>query len=212
MSTYHPGLIRLVASRYRDLQGLLTVADAALLLMPGATLYLHRLGWVGSPWLYGCLGCYAAYGWARFTVIQRRIDAYYANRCGRVELRLGRPFMFPLYMQGTLGAAILVDVGLPAPLRVALVLLLLAGLPGRIVVRDWPYRVHWLMPFATGVVLAVLFAAVTTKAQAKAWLPGAALACGTSLALAGLLDHALLIKTLHAPPSDQPERAQVQAP
>jgi hypothetical protein len=210
MTTHDPALIRLAAGRFRDLQGLSTVADAALLLLCAAGLHLARSGWTGSAW--GILFLTAAYGWARFTRIRRWIDGYYVNRCGRVHWSLGFPFAFPLYMQGLLCAPVLVDVDVPTPVRVAFVLLLLAGLPFRIVVRDWPYRAHWLLPFAAGVVLAVMFAAVNTREEARAWLPEALVTCGASLALAGLLDHALLLKTLHAGPSHQSERTPVQAP
>jgi hypothetical protein len=89
---------------------------------------------------------------------------------------------------------------------------LLAGLPARVVVRDWPYRAHWLLPAAVGVVAAATYAGVTTHDQARAWVPSALLACGASLTLAGLLDHALLMKTLHPVPTDQAEGAPVQAP
>ena len=97
-------------------------------------------------------------------------------------------------------------------MRVALVMVLLAGLPAWIAVRDWPYRAHWLLPLAAGVVLALGFATVSTPAQSFAWLSDAYFAGGVSLALAGLLDHTLLLKTLQAGPSGQAEGAPVQAP
>lgn len=212
MTTHRPALIRFITGRYRDLQGLSTVADAGLLFLSAVGVYLARSGWVAAKWKFIILAAYAAYGWARFTLIRRWIDAYYASRCGRVHWSLAFPFAFPLYMQGLLGAPILVDLHVPAPVRVTLVLVLLAGLPARIAVRDWPYRAHWLLPFAAGVVLATRFTAVHTPEQARVWLPDAFFACGVSLALAGLLDHALLLKTLHAGPSDQAERAPVQGP
>jgi hypothetical protein len=210
MTTHNPALIRLVASRYRDLQGLSTVADAALLLLSGAGIYLAHAGW--REWGWWFLILMSVYVWARMTWIRRWIDAYYASRCGRVRWSLGFPFAFPLYLQGLLLAPILLDLRVPTQVRVAFVLLLLGGLPARIVSRDWPYRAHWLLPCAAGVVVAAMFAAVNTRQQATAWLPLAFFACGGSLAFSGLLDHALLVKTLHAGRSDQPERAPVQVP
>jgi hypothetical protein len=213
MTTHNPALIRLVASRYRDLQGLSTVADAAVLLILAAGAYLHRSGWLDTSSLVAVfIAICAAYFCVRFTRVRRWIDAYYANRCGRVHHSLGRPFPFAMYFQGLLLPQMLRDMGLPVPVGTAFALLLLAGLPGHIVVRDWPYRAHWLLPVAAGVVVAAMFAGVTTHAQAQAWLFPSCFACGASMAFAGLLDHTLLLKTLHPKPSDLPERAPVQAP
>jgi hypothetical protein len=213
MTTQNPALIRLVTGRYRDLQGLATVADAAFLLLFAGVGYLARSGWIDrTPAMVLVIAVGGAYLWARFTVIRRRIDAYYASRYGRVQWSLGRPFLFPMYLQGTVSTQMLLDMGIPLPARVAIVLLVLGGLPGWIVVRDWPYRAHWLLPVAAGIVVAAMFSGVTTHEQAKDWLLPALLACGASLAFAGLLDHLLLMRTLHPGPSDQPERAPVQTP
>ena len=211
MTTPKPALIRLVTGRYRDLQGLATVADAACLLLFGAVGYLNQSGWIDrSGLLLIVIGL--AYVWARFTVIRRWIDAYYASRFGRVHWSLGRPFSFPVYLQGIVLSPNLVDMGVPVPARVAIVLLVLGGLPGWIVVRDWPYRAHWLLPVVAGVVVAAMLSGITTHELAKDWLLRALLACGASLALAGLLDHLLLVKTLHPGPSGQHERLPVQTP
>jgi hypothetical protein len=213
MTTQNPALIRLVTGRYRDLQGLATVADAAPLLLLAAGGYAYHAAWLdrSRSIVLGIAVC-GGYLWARFTWIRRWIDAYYANRYGRVQQSVGRPSPFLMYFQGIVLAPTLHDMGVPVPARVAIVLLVLGGVPGWIVVRDWPYRAHWLLPGAAGVVAAAMFAGVTTHEQVNAWLVPTLCACGVSLALAGLLDHALLTCSLHPSPSDQPERAPVQTP
>jgi hypothetical protein len=84
----------------------------------------------------------------------------------------------------------------PTPARVALIMVMMAGVPAWVVVRDWPYRAHWILPLVAGVAGAATLAGVRTETQAWEWQRLVGLLGGLSIAVAGLLDHALLLKAL----------------
>jgi hypothetical protein len=76
----------------------------------------------------------------------------------------------------------------------------LVGRAAWCVVRDWPYRIHWLLPAASGAVATVAYAHVVNREQAGLWWGEFGVLIGASLLVAGWFDHLLLSKTLK--PSD----------
>jgi hypothetical protein len=83
MRARNPALIRLVASQYRELQGLKTMADAMIPIAFGVLLRVAR-----SPWdLLFVIPIAAAWAWFRVTWIRDRIEAFYDDRCGRIGWR-----------------------------------------------------------------------------------------------------------------------------
>jgi len=70
MSARDPALVRLIAGRYRELQGLSTIADAGFPLICAAGYYL-----LSEEWHALILGAVLAfYLWARFSWLRRRFD------------------------------------------------------------------------------------------------------------------------------------------
>src|SRR5262249_61734579 len=68
MSARDPALVRLIAGRYRELQGLSTIADAGFPLICAAGFYL-----LSEEWHALVLGpVLAFYLWARFSSLRRR--------------------------------------------------------------------------------------------------------------------------------------------
>ena len=186
----NPRLIRLVASQYRELQGLRTMAQAAVPMAFGAWLALAQSWWH----LLLAVPVAVAWGWLYVTWINERIDDFYDSRCGRVgwrSLPLSHTFLFMSLAQGSAlmswhfaGAAFL--------------LANFTLYPAFAVVRDAPYRLYWIVPLLVGVVAGVQFAALTTASQAEAWMIRVALTGGVAIAIAGLGDHLLLMRTLPA--------------
>jgi hypothetical protein len=204
-----PRLIALVAARYRELQGLLTMVDAVLPLYLGAMLMLAgRFDAVAvRPWvLVGAAVPLLAFVAARFRWLQPRIQAYYRLRFGRVQ------GLYPsagtnMMSQGLILAAILADARLPW-LTVIAVLATVGAWPAWIAWRDWPYRWHWLPAVGVSVLTAGSMSLMPSYAAALRHLAAWALSIGVSLAVAGLGDHLLLVRSLgRASDSPVPDEA-----
>ena len=186
----NPRLIRLVASHYREMQGLSTIADAILL----GSFYV--LAFVGSNlWLAVFAVWVGGFLLLRFRAIARHIDAYYATRCGRVA---GRPprsaFQWAIY--GVVFPPALYDMHVARDGIVLFVVALLAVPAAWIVIRDWPYRAYWLVPCSIGIIWALKLASITTRHDVAVWQTHVSIAYAAALAVAGLLDHALLLSVL----------------
>ena len=65
-----------------------------------------------------------------------------------------------------------------------------------IVIRDWPHRIHWLLPVAVGVSSGLRLVSVVTPADLRDWEVLVCVAGSLAIAAAGLLDHGLLADTL----------------
>jgi hypothetical protein len=201
MSAADPRLIRLIARRYRELQGLGTLANAGwmLLLLVGLRCSTNRqvLAWFGA---------FALYAIVSQTWLRRRIERYYVTRFGRAAER----------SSSTLGPG--VDAGAWAFLPVLLdsefrlwaiaaaITIALIGGPLWRVVRDWPQRWYWLFPVCVGAGLCLRFITVDTTDR-HAWTVFATAAGFVTVTAAGLLDHALLVRTLSRAAADEPIRA-----
>src|SRR5215471_6195807 len=146
MSPARPALIRLVSSRYRELQGLVTMMDAVWPLYMGALMVAATR--LDGPYITPFVFALSAVPLVVVPIVhvcwlRPRILAYYRSRFGRVEGP--SPFRGPTTMvQGVLVAAILAEAHNVAWLSVTVVLAAVGAWPAWIVWRDWPYRWHWL--------------------------------------------------------------------
>jgi hypothetical protein len=209
--------IAFVTQRFRDLQGLRTVANTLPALILGTGAYWAR----SSLSVIILLGAFAIYVALRVTWIQSRIDAYYSCRLGRVEpsvpdldptllfgefQRLGqfqrRASVGPdlerifLFCEGLLAATVCRDMHLPVFVQTVLVASMLGFEPLRVLIRDWRYRVHWLLPLGVSVAFALRLAAVDSAREFNQWGALVCLCGGAALAVAGVCDHLLLVTSL----------------
>jgi hypothetical protein len=143
-----------------------------------------------------------------------RIDARYRATFGRTHSSLGDTSLVLANIAFTVG--LLIDlVGYkfaqwPSAAAIAL------GLSSFvIVVRDWRWRLHHVIPLAAAIVAALMTASVALNAPAFKWegdsVRGSVFLfayglIGAGMMVAGLLDHALLVQTL------RPGVADVQVP
>ena len=186
-------LVRLVTRRHRELQGLRTVADAGGMILMGAGLSSRTptaLAFIVE------VVALSAYGWFWFKWTRLTIGAYYVSHVGRVAVRgWGPPVTVTTLMALQLGA-ILIDLRVARWASAALFAVTLVARPAWYVVRDWPYRIHWLLPTAATGVATASFAKVVNHEDATLWWGEFALSIGTALLIAGWFDHRLLLKTM----------------
>ena len=189
MATSDPRLIRLVAARYRELQGLVTVFDVLLPLYVGTALALPH-----DPALV--LGIvFLAFTAVSLAWLRPRIQRAYASRFGRAEGGYRYVNGAIIYLGLTLGPGL--EGTVPPWVRVAVIVLMLGARPVRIVIRDWPFRLHWLPSVAVAAMAALQLGLgsshdATFQPQQAGWF----LAAGAALGMACLFDHALLARTL----------------
>ena len=212
--------IAFVTRRFEELQGLRTVADAIPPVIFGALAYSSQFK---LKIILACL--LAAYFVARVTWIRSAIEAYYSRRFGRVDRstpHLDGTFLFsratPLGWDGRRGPdadgffirIFVIYQGLlnygsldsdPSPsvfVRIVLTMFMLAVClpPGEVLIRDWPYRRHWLLPLGVAVVCTLRLGAAATYHEVLVWQVLACLGYGVALGIAGGLDHLLLVKSL----------------
>jgi hypothetical protein len=207
--------IAFVTQRFSELQGLRTVVDAV-----PALIFAAGLHWAQSNYhLIILFAALAAYFAARATWIRSRLDAYYSRRLGRVDpsvpnldatLLFGqfRPLGWSdrsgpnsegifLFYQGLITAPMCRDIHLPGFVQILVIASMLGFQPIWILIRDWPYRAHWLLPLGVGVAFAFRLAAVASAREVDAWQVLVCLCGGVALAIAGVFDHALLLRSLN---------------
>jgi hypothetical protein len=199
-------LIRLIAGRYRELQGWGTVANAGFLPLMAAAVRepspTRIVMWIAA------FGAYAIVWdlWFRL-----KIERYYATRFGRV----GGAESFsthPGVEYGFIGfffVALLFDQQAPPLALGAYIMMAALTCPfAWIVVRDWPHRGHWLLPVAVGASSGLRLLSVVTPADLRDWEVLVCVAGSLAIAAAGLLDHRLLAKTLTAGAAEHVPAAQ----
>lgn len=198
----NPRLIRLVAARYYEMQGLRTAGDASLMMIAGAGMRLiigtesYRAAAAVAVLMLVCL-----YAWLRR--VRPWLEPYYATHFGRVGSPrrvhgLGYPMMFmigtgwvnaigtmPLY--GTLWVI--------GPLALWPIVLL-AGYPGWIARRDFPIRWHWAVVAIASIVLGLRYPFRAPDPLHGLWRADSILCGGAAIAFAGLCDHAVLVRVL----------------
>jgi len=192
MKTTNPRLAHIVARRYRDMQGLVTVSDAMFPLLLGAGAFYFRSD--RAMILFG--GCLVVWFFVSVFWLRRRISAYYANRFGRVG-----GFAIPIIIviaQGYTTGSLLADLHVPLAIRVPIVFLFLGGWPAWIVAYDWPYRWYWIIPLVVAAGVTVPFSGRAVE-LGDISLATCLVAIGAALAIAGALDHALLVRALDRP-------------
>jgi hypothetical protein len=193
----NPRLIRLVASRYRELRGLATMTDAMVPLAFAALLAVLRSEWHVVPVVILAVLIAGVWAWFRVTWISEHIEVFYDVRCGRTGWRPAPFGHISLFMWGAttmaMGGTLM---SWPPVARAAVVMWYLAVYPMFAVFRDTPYRLHWIVPLTVGVAAGVEYATLTSTGQAEAWTIRVLIAGGVSTALAGLGDHLLLTRTL----------------
>lgn len=198
MKDTDPRLIQLVAGRYRELQGLFTIADAGLILVIGGCIGLLAIDsdpgpafLIGTSILeFGYLTLWAAW-------IRPRLKMHYANHFGRAGGGVRLP-VANWSLVAILGVPVLADlhVGVPVPARMAFVFLVTGAYPLWIAVRDWPYRAHWVLPALVGALSAGALGSFAMQRPTAAWQGIVSVSFAMALTIAGLLDHLLLAKTL----------------
>ena len=201
MKALDPRLVHVVARGYRDMQGLVTIADAMFPLLLGAGAFYFRSDTaILSYGVFLVVGFIVSLVWLR-----RRIQAYYAARFGRAA-----GFALPILVvigQGLTAGPMLTDMHVPLVVRVPVVFLLLGGWPAWNVAHDWPYRWHWIIPAIVGAAVAFPLSSRPVDGGELAFA-ACFLATGAALAWAGLMDHLLLVRTLRpASDAEAPEHA-----
>lgn len=194
MSSQDPRLIRLVAARYRQMQGLTTIAESAWPLLIAAGFFLIVEEWHALP--FGAV--LAVYIWARFTWMKRRIERHYAERFGRTGPPVFSNGLGLMLTQVIAFNQILRDLfHAPDYLRVALIATALCAYPVWIAIRDFSYRSYWLLLVIAGIGVSVQIPWVGPGSDASLmWARDANLAVGLALFAVGALDHLLLVRAL----------------
>ncbi len=186
--------IRLVTERYRELQGLRTALfGASLILVFGAVLSMAPRGnsWV-IPLAVAALLALAIPG-------DRVLSRYYNSRFGRLVPERGRTsglmFVLIVVVLSVMNNAF--DVGL-----LTAALPIVAGSSLWIVLRDWPIRAHYLLgTLGASAALGPQFMTPPLERSVADALGMVVL--GATYVPIGLLDHWILVRTLHGSP--QPE-------
>jgi hypothetical protein len=196
MEMRDPGLIRLVAARYRQMQGLTTMAESFWLLIVAAGFFLisDSEEWMALPFA----AVLAAYVISRFTWMKRRIERHYAERFGRTGLPVFRNGLGLMFNQVIAFNQMLRDLfHAPDYLRVVLIATALCAYPLWIGIRDFSYRSHWLLLVIAGLGVSVQIPWVGPGSDASfMWARDANLAVGLALFVVGALDHLLLVRAL----------------
>ena len=195
MATQDPELVRLVAARYLQMQGLRRMADALWPLLLAATFSAMTEYWHLIP--SGVAMVFLL--WGRLTWLKRWLERYYAERFGRV----GDPAA--VYHED-LGLHLSMAISLNGPLRdlfhvpdyarVAVIMTALCAYPLWIAVRDFSYRSYWLLLVIAAIGVTVQIPWVPAGDTAYLWVRDANLAIGLGLLAVGALDHLLLVRAL----------------
>jgi hypothetical protein len=201
--TANPGLIRLVASRYAQLQGLFTMLDAVWPIYWGVMMLAGRhfeQADVSDWWALPLSLPLLVFMVAQWRWLRPRVRAYYSSRFGRVK---GQWTATPITgatwtFQGCMFGALLADAHTPW-LTITVAMLFFSARPAWILSRDWPYRWHWLPLLVAGMGAAWYMSLMSSYGFALRHVGPWALAVGAAEAFAGLGDHLLLTRTLRGP-------------
>ena len=178
-------LVRLIARRYRQLQGLRTAIDAVALLLLWSLLQIPGASRRSGPYLA------AGLVWAILAIWgDSRTARFYRERFGRVvgakseDSPAARVLLiwFVISMGGMIGVA------LPFVILYSAI----------VTWRDWPYRPHWAVLVITGFVFAVSFAGLASPHDLPDWHRRFVSTAAPLLAIVGLLDHRLLMRAMRA--------------
>jgi len=192
--------IALVASRFREMQGLLTFPAAVWPIYIGVVFVLAgrvEASKADVPdWVFfvaaGVSPVACAIAYARW--LRPRIVAYYESRFGRVKARhlfFGTTWI----QQGVLAVALLADAHRPW-LIAAACLLMIGAWPAWIIVRDWPYRWHWLPLLVVALLMARAMSGMPSSGAALRHMGPWCIVLGLGMACGSAGDHLTLVRAL----------------
>jgi len=183
MSANGVDLVRLIARRYPQLQGLRTAIDAVALLLLWLLLQIPAASRRSGPYLIAVIVWAVLATWG-----ESRAARFYRERFGRVVGKKGddAPAARVLLVWFVISMGGMIGVALPFVITYAAI----------ITWRDWPYRSHWALLVITGLVLAVSFAGLTSLHDLPDWHRRFVWTAAPTLAIVGLLDHRLLMRAM----------------
>jgi hypothetical protein len=201
MEQHDLALIRLVAGRYRRMQGLRLVVDALSLILLWSLLQIGPVGRESGPYLG------VSFTWAALTMWSAgRVARHYRERFGSTpgdgtrwdETPDGRAYAAYrlllvwtcMLMGGAFGA----------------VLPILTVYAGWVTWRDRPYRPHWLLLVLQGTLFSLAFYSLDSAAQFYEWQWRFVWTAAPALIIVGLLDHRVLVRAMRVK-STAPEEA-----
>ena len=190
-------LVRLVAARYEELQGLGRVVDASSLLCLWSLLTIDPnkrspVPFVAAITVWACLTFWSA----------GRVARYYRERFGRTtRVRQSGGTIAAVHLSTQLIWMTMVFGGFFVPL--------LAVYAGYVALRDRPYRAQWMLLAVEGIVFTVAYAGLHSPASFAEWHSRFVLTAAPILVVVGLLDHRLLVRAMHraADPTPDTEHA-----
>jgi hypothetical protein len=195
--------IRLVTCRYAELRGLVIAALASAVLLSVWSLR----AWLGPAATWWGLVPGAALGGTLAWRLERRYDAKF----GRVR-QCARDSRFQRAMPFVIGALTFLDSGLRGHGYPSALFLVLAAGQAWVAVRDWPWRSYYLVAAAFTASGAALYSRVTGPDRTHdEWILAVMTLTGTGAALAGLLDHHLLARTLRPRSDNAAEETRVES-
>jgi hypothetical protein len=191
MAEHDLALVRLVAGRFRELQGFRRVLDAVSLLMLWTLLQIPPVQWRSGPYLLASLA------WAALTLWSAgRVARWYREWFGSTP---GDGSRWDESAAGRADAGyrvLLIWTALLLGGAVGAVLPLLTIYAARVTWRDWPYRPYWLLLVIEGAVFSLAFYSLGSAAELRQWERHFVWSAAPVLAVVGLLDHRLLARTL----------------
>jgi len=183
MSSNGVDLVRLIARRYRQLQGLRTAIDAVALLLLWSLLQIPGASRRSGPYLIAVIVWAVLATWG-----ESRAARFYRERFGRVVGKTGddSPAARVLLIWFGISMGGMIGVALPFVIAYAAI----------ITWRDWPYRSHWALLVITGLVFAASFAGLASPHNLTDWQQRFVWTAAPVLATVGLLDHRLLMRAM----------------
>jgi hypothetical protein len=201
MSEHDLALIRLVAGRYRELQGLRRVVDAGSLVFLWSLLRIGPVERDSGPYMLASLT------WAALTMWSaRRVVRYYRERFGSTP---GDGTRWDETPGGTAYAGqrlLLVWTCMLMGGAFGAVLPLLTLYAARVTWRDWPYRPHWLLLVLEGTAFSLAFYSLDSAAQFHEWQWRFIWTAAPALVIVGLLDHRVLVHAMKASAETAPNQ------
>jgi hypothetical protein len=192
-------LVRLVAGRYGELQGLRRVVDAASLVLMWLLLQLPGVQQRPRPYQLALLTWAALTMWSTASAMLWYRARFGSTPGGGTREAADRADVISrtllLWIVTALGGAF------------GAVLPLLTVYAAWIAWRDRPYRAHWLLLVLVGTIFSVAFYSMDSAGALRQWEWRFVWTAAPTLAMVGLLDHRLLARAMHLGLKSAPEVA-----
>ena len=183
--------VRLVASRYPEMQGLRTVVDGVSLLALWVIMQLGSPEGSARPLLFAGLLWVMGTMWA-----VRSVALYYRSQFGQAA----REGQWREDAPESLGYAVyrllLVSAALWLGGWFGFVLPLLTLRCAYVTWRDWPHRAHWLLLVIVGTAFSLAMLAVSHRLELLEWQWRFIWTAAPSLVVVGWLDHRALVESM----------------